>query len=64
MDKENGDKKWQEATILEITQIKEYETFIDLGKGGLPPSFPKLISVHFVYNVKHDERHKARLVAG
>lgn len=63
LDKENGNKKLQEATILEIAQLKEYATFIDLGKGGIPPSFSKRISVHVVYDAKHDGRHKARLVA-
>ena len=35
-----------------------------MGDKGKPPEGYKRIPVHFVYDVKHDGRHKARLVAG
>ena len=55
-----------------MTQLDDYDTFDDRGKAifdkygknmNAPPGFKK-IRVHFVYAVKHDGRHKARLVAG
>ena len=49
---------------LELAQIQEYKTFRDLGKGTPGPEGYKKIKVHFVFDVKHDGRHKARLVAG
>jgi hypothetical protein len=63
LDQQNGNTKWQDCTRLEIQQLFEYKTFKDIGKGSpLPPGFTK-IRVHLVYAVKHDGRHKARLVA-
>jgi len=64
LDAENGNTKWQDCTSLELDQIDEYETFIDKGKGYRPGADWKRINVHLVYAVKHDGRHKARLVAG
>jgi len=63
LDKQNGNNKWKEAMELELSQLDEYDTFRDLGKGGKPPPGYKRINVHFVFAVKHDGRHKARLVA-
>jgi Reverse transcriptase (RNA-dependent DNA polymerase) len=56
---------WKDAAELEIKQIFEYKTFIDHGhhtKAAIPSGYKK-IRVHFVFDVKHDGRHKARLVA-
>jgi hypothetical protein len=39
------------------------KTFIDYGNRGIPPDGYKWIRCHMVYNVKHDGRHKSRLVA-
>ena len=64
LDKENGNTKWQDCTALEMAQIDEYEAFQDKGKGFKPGPDWKKINVHLVYAVKHDGRHKARLVAG
>ena len=66
LDTEAGNDKWAKATDLEMDQIKEYEVFIDKGKyhkSKIPRGF-KEIRCHLVYDVKHDGRHKARLVAG
>jgi len=49
---------------LELSQIDEYDTFKDLGRGAKAPAGYKKITVHFVFAVKEDGRHKARLVAG
>jgi len=44
--------------------IDEFSSFEDLGFGGNPSPDYKKIIVHMVYAVKHDRRHKARLIAG
>jgi len=64
IDMKNKNTKWQEAEALEMKQLAEHDTFDDLGTGCRPPEGYKRINVHFVYNVKHNGRHKARLVAG
>ena len=46
-----------------MSVMDEYEVFDDLGKDGRPPEGYKKIRVHIVYDIKHDGRHKARLVA-
>ena len=64
LDRQNGNTKWRDAEIIELTQIDEYNTFLDKGRGFLPGPGYKKIRCHLVYAVKHDGRHKARLVAG
>ena len=66
LDKKNGNDYWAKAEALEIAQLKSYETFEDLGHKNTAtrPEGHKRISLHFVYAVKHDGRHKARAVAG
>ena len=49
---------------LEIKQLMDYESFKDPGENAPVPEGYTKIPVHFVYDVKHDRRHKARLVAG
>ena len=64
-DLENGNTLWQDAMKLEMEMMKEYQVFESKGIGGRPPSADyRKIRVHFVFAVKHDGRHKARLVAG
>ena len=64
LDEGNGNTKYRDAEKLEMSQHADYSTFKDLEKGSPGPEGYKRIQVHFVYNVKHDRRHKARLVAG
>ena len=64
LDKENGNTRWRDAMRLEIHQLVEYSTFEDFGKHGKAPRGFQRIHAHFVFAVKHDGRHKARLVAG
>ena len=64
IDEMNGNTKWQDAEATEMQQLLEYQTFIDKGKGGETPVGYKKVRCHMIYDVKHDERHKARLVAG
>jgi hypothetical protein len=65
IDAKNGNTLWGDATLLELNQIDECTTFIDKGchSKATPPAGYKRIRVHIAYNVKHDGRHKARLVA-
>ena len=65
LDAQNGNTKWQDCTILEMNQLSDYSTFRDLGHKDSTriPAGHKKIKVHLVYAVKHDGRHKARLVA-
>jgi hypothetical protein len=63
LDERNGNTLWQDSTKLELAQIDEYNAFRDLGKDGIPPEGYKKIRVHLVFDVKHDGRHKSRLVA-
>ena len=63
-DKENSNKRWKETEELELHQMDQYINFKDLRKGARLPSGHKRITVHIVYNVKHDSRYKAKLLSG
>jgi hypothetical protein len=57
-----GNSKWQVAIDLELQQIYEYNTLVDLGhhtSAKMPQEY-KMIRVHFVFDVKHNGRHKSR----
>ena len=64
LDRINGNTKWYDAEQLETSQLLEYSTFIDKGKGAQAPMGYQKIKVRMIYDVKHDGRHKARMVAG
>ena len=64
LDKLNGNTRWFDAVTLERTQLLDYSTFKDLGYAAKAPEGYKRIRCHFIFDVKHDGRHKARLVAG
>jgi len=64
LDGVNGNTMWTDAEMTELNQIDEYKSFIDKGVGYNPGSNHKGIRAHMVHAVKHDGRHKARLVAG
>jgi len=61
IDKLNGNSRWAESVQTELDSIKSYDTFKD--NGYKVPAGYKPCRVHFVFDVKHDGRHKARLVA-
>jgi hypothetical protein len=64
LDKRNGNTLWGDATVLELNQIDDYDTFTDKGhhtKVKAPIGYKKFESTS--YDIKHDGRHKARLVA-
>ena len=60
LDEKNDNTKYHDAEKLEMSQ---HSTFKSLGKGSPGPNGYKKIRVHLVYDVKHNGRHKARLVA-
>ena len=73
LDEQNGNSKWYDATKLEMDQINEYKVFQDHGKAQYDPKSRQVsnapngyqkIRVHLIFAVKHNGRHKARLVAG
>jgi hypothetical protein len=66
LDTENKNELCAKAEYSELTSILGYHTFKDRGHhttASIPSGYKK-ITVHFVYEVKLDGRHKARLVAG
>ena len=54
-DKENKITKWQDIEVLELTQLSKYDCFDDFGKGSRLPNRYKLLAVHMVYDIKHDD---------
>jgi Reverse transcriptase (RNA-dependent DNA polymerase) len=64
LDGKNGNDLWKEAEKAEIEALNNYDTFVDIGKGVYPTSEFTKIRCHMVYDVKHDGRHRSRLVAG
>jgi hypothetical protein len=64
LDSKNQNTQWKDAVDLEFSQINEYHTFLDKGNQSksVAPTGYKKIRVHLVFYVKHDGRHKARLV--
>jgi hypothetical protein len=53
LDELNQNTKWEDATITEMSQLKEYECFIDAGIYGQdkPPDGHKKIRAHLVFDV-------------
>ena len=62
-DQLNGNTNWADAEAKETAEMDEIGVWHSLGKGAKPPTNCQLIKVHVVCAVKHDRRHKARLVA-
>ena len=65
-DEINRNDKWDVSIKIEMQQLHDYKCFIDKGIYGRddPPIGYKKIRAHLVFDVKHDGRHKARLVGG
>jgi hypothetical protein len=64
IDKNNGNTKWQDAEATKMRQLLEYQTFVDKGKGDESPIRYRRIRCHMIYDIKHDRKHKSRIVAG
>jgi hypothetical protein len=65
LDQRSGNTLWGDAITLDLTEIGDYDMFIDKGhhtKASAPYGYKKII-VHFVIDVKHDFRHKDMPVA-
>jgi hypothetical protein len=56
IDDKNGNTCWQSAEKVELDQLREYETFKDLGKGAAVPAGFKKIPCHMGYDFKVDGR--------
>ena len=63
LDKKNLNSKWADAEEKERACFREYQVFKDIGKNGRPPAGYKPLKILTVYDVKHDGRHRARMVA-
>ena len=63
LDSHNGNSLWKKAIGKELGSIMEYNTFRLPERDEDITGFQK-IPYHFVFDVKHDLRRKARLVAG
>jgi hypothetical protein len=65
LDEKNGNNLWKDAVALELQQIYDYPTIEDKVHHTtvMPPNGYKKIRVYFVFDAKHDGRHKERLVA-
>jgi hypothetical protein len=47
-----------------MRQLLQYNTFVDKGTNCTHTPWYKKIRCHMMYDIKHDGRHKAHLVAG
>ena len=69
LDEKYGSTRWKDAILTEMGQLDEYEVFIDKGhKDNMEEILKQLdgykkIRIHLVFDIKHDTRHKARMVA-
>jgi hypothetical protein len=64
LDKLAGNMKWHTATLLEIEKLHLYKCFCDIGRGSKIQRNYQCIKLIWIFDVKHDLRHRARLVAG
>jgi hypothetical protein len=62
LDEKAGNTKWQDSAKLEMAQLDDYDMYKDYGHSGKPPDGYKKIRVHLIIAVKHDGRHKSRLI--
>lgn len=62
LDCKNGNHKWEDCIKLEIDQQYQYGTCKDISTRQAPEGYKKIL-VHFAFDVKHNGRRKARLVA-
>ena len=63
LDAENNNNKWTEAIRVELNKLKEYDVFQAMAEGvGALDGYSR-IPLHWVFDVKHNFRHRARIVA-
>jgi hypothetical protein len=63
LDAINNDTKWQEAIDLEINSLIDLECFEFKGNNFQPGDGYQMTRLNLIFDVKHDGRRKARLVA-
>ena len=65
LDRRNGNTSWSDANVTEHGKLGEYEVFLNKGKYHIAkiPQGYRQIKVHTIFDVKHDGRHQARVVA-
>ena len=64
LDRENGKTLWKDAMKKEIDSNMSYKVFQIQMKGHMFEEIWQYAPLHWVFCVKHDLRHKARLVMG
>ena len=64
LERKESHTRQTDAEREEIAQHNDYKAFTDLGHYAKVPQGYQKICCQFVYDVKHDGCHKARLVAG
>ena len=63
LEKDNGNTLWHDAVRTELDQIRDYDTFRDMGIGVTMDSNHHKINVRLVFDVKASGKRKGRLVA-
>ena len=65
LDKIVSNNKWRDTNILEHKKLAEYKVFQDRGQFYKNKVFKdyQLISIHTIYDVKHEGRHRSRVSA-
>ena len=64
LNKKNENTKWFDANVFKHKKLNEYEVFIDKGNYAIlkvPRGYCE-ICVHTVFDIKHDGRHRARVI--
>ena len=66
LDSVNGNTKWRDAMAKEIATMKEFKVFEPISSDTVLKREDgwQYAPLHWVFAVKHDLRHKARLVMG
>ena len=64
LDALNGKTLWRDAIKKEMDQLMEYKSFKARKDLKKTPSGYQFVKLHLVFDVKHDLRRKARMVAG
>ena len=62
IDEHNGNRRWQDAVEKEVGALLQLGCFEFMAPDYKPPSDYQYCRLHFVYEIKHDLRCKARLV--
>ncbi len=64
LDRANGNTLWEDSMKRELSQLFDYETFLDVGKDVPTPQGHKMIRARMIFDVKQTGQRKSRFVAG